>query len=149
VVAPSVDLVAVVLEPVDGRDQGVAVGIHEGDVVQAGVALGARLGAGALERIEADVVVVVAMREEHDRDRDRPRVGGDLEAEAVAVEVGRAIEIGDAQMNVANLHGLGADGARLAIDGDHLDRDPVEDRIAGGFVDLAGGEHVRVHPGVL
>ena len=59
-----VRLDAVVEQALDGLAELAAVGVDEGDVVEAGVAGRRRRRARALPRVEADVVVVVAGGEE-------------------------------------------------------------------------------------
>ena len=86
VVGAVVDRDAVVEQPLDGAAELVAVGVEERDVVEARVAGRRRRGAGALPRVQADVVVVVAGREERGVEAHRAPVGGHAEAERVAVE---------------------------------------------------------------
>ena len=107
-----VDRVAVVEQPLHGAAELAAVGVEERDVVEAGVAGGRRRRAGALPRVEADVVVVVAGGQEGGVEADRARVGGHAEAERVAVEGERAIEVGDPEVDVADADG-GVDGFGL------------------------------------
>jgi hypothetical protein len=90
-------------EAPDGAAQLVAVGIHERDVVEARVPGGGRRGARALERVERDVVVVVARGEEGGVDAGRPAIGDDAEAERVAVEGDRAVEVGHLEVDVADV----------------------------------------------
>ena len=71
VVGGVVRLDAVVEQALDGLAQFAAVGVDEGDVVQAGVAGRGRGRARALPRVEADVVVVVAGGEEGGFQADR------------------------------------------------------------------------------
>ena len=57
-----------------------------------------RRAAGALPRVEPEVVVIVSGSEE-----SRARVaGGDVEPEDIDVEALRALEVGDLQMHVAD-----------------------------------------------
>ena len=51
------------------------------------------------------MVVVVAGGEQDHVDPGRARVGGHAEAERVAVERERAVEVGDAQVHVPDAHG--------------------------------------------
>jgi hypothetical protein len=112
VVGAVVRVDAVVEQPLHGLAELGAVGVHERDVVEAGVAGRRRRRARALPRVQADVVVVVAGRQEHGVDSGLAAVGLDLEPERVAVERERAIQIGDPEMHVADPHG-GVDGVGL------------------------------------
>ena len=104
-----VDRDAVVEQPLDGAAELAAVGVEERDVVEAGVAGRRRRGAGALPRVDPDVVVVVAGGEEGGVEADLAPVGGHAEAERVAVEGERAVEVGDPEVHVADADG-GVDG---------------------------------------
>src|SRR3954447_12840387 len=59
---------------------------------------GRRAHALALPGVEADVVVVAAGRDEH----GRGQLGHDVEAEALAVEARRGLEVADVQVDVAH-----------------------------------------------
>ena len=109
VVGAVVDLDAVGEQPRDGAAELTAVGIDEGRVVEAGVPRGRRGRAGALERVQADVVVVVAGREEDHRQAGRAGVGRHRQPEGVAVEGQRPVQVGDAQMHVPDAD-RGVDG---------------------------------------
>jgi hypothetical protein len=85
------------------------VGVQEREVVEAGVAGRRRRRACAVERVQADVVVVVAGGEQDHVETGRARVGGHAEAERVAIERERPVEIGHAQVHVPDTHG-GVDG---------------------------------------
>jgi hypothetical protein len=100
VVGAVVDRDAVVEQALDGAAELVAVGVEERDVVEARVSGRRRARARALPRVQADVVVVVAGREERGVEPDLAAVGGDAEAERVAVERDRAVEVADAQPGV-------------------------------------------------
>jgi hypothetical protein len=109
VVCGVVDRVVVLEQPPHGAAELAPVGIQERHVVEAGVAGRRRRGARALPRVQADVVVVVARREEHRVQADLTRVGGHAEAERVAIERERAVQVGDAQVHVPDAH-RGMDG---------------------------------------
>jgi hypothetical protein len=78
-------------------------------VIEAGVTGRRGRGAGAVPGVQADVVVVVAGGEQEHVEPVLAGVGRDAEAERVAVEPERAVEVGDAQVHVPDAHG-GMDG---------------------------------------
>jgi len=78
-------------------------------VIEAGVPGRGRRRARAVPRVQADVVVVVAGGQEDHVDPGFARVGGYAEAEHVAVEPERAVQIRDAQVHVSDAH-RGVDG---------------------------------------
>jgi hypothetical protein len=105
----------------------------QADVVQPGDPVGLRRAAGGLPRVEAQVVVVAAGRQEQDVARAAParhvpRLEHDVEAEDADVERAHPVDVGGAQVHVADanvrvdrvLRGLdGVDGTlRAAHDGD-------------------------------
>ena len=96
---------AVVEQPPDGAAELGAVGVDEGDVVEAGVAGRRRTGAGALPRVDPDVVVVVAGGEEGGVEAALAAVGRHAEPEGVAIERQRAVEVGDPEVDVADADG--------------------------------------------
>ena len=100
-----VDRVAVIEQAAYGAAELAAVGVKEGDVVEAGVAAGRRRAAGALPGVEADVVVVVAGGQEGGVESGLASVGCDTETECVAIERERAVEVGDSQVDVADADG--------------------------------------------
>ena len=85
------------------------------------------------------MVVVVAGGEEGGVEPDRARVGDDAEAEAVAVERERPLEVGDAQVHVADAH-RGVDGSHAGDCGGGVDARHASDRRAE-----AAGRHRGVH----
>ena len=93
-------------EAVQSVGQCCAGGIEDGEVVEAGGSGRWRRAAEALPGVEADVVVVVTCGEECGRVAD---VLGDLEAENAVVEGEGAVEVGYAEMDVADA-GLGMNG---------------------------------------
>ncbi len=118
VVGAVVDRVAVVEQPLDRVAELAAVGVQERDVVEAGVPVWGWGAAGAVPGVQPEVVVVVARGEERGFDSGRATVGREVEAEDVAVEMGRAVQIGDAQVHVPDADrgmdwfGLHADSLR-------------------------------------
>ena len=85
------------------------VGVHEGHVVEPRVAGRRRLPARALPCVQPDVMVVVARREERGLEAQGTTVGDQVEAQTVAIEGDRAVEVGDAEMDVSDADG-GMDG---------------------------------------
>ena len=73
--------------------------IKNRDVKQSRAAGRRRQAAFALPRVQADMMVVAARREEC---RLRSVTLGDLEAQHIAIEAERAIEVGDFEMHVAD-----------------------------------------------
>src|SRR5215218_856763 len=100
---------AVVDEAADRLCQLAPVRVDERDVVEPGVVGVGGRRPGALERVQADVVVVVACRQKDGRQAPRPAVGDDLEAEGVAVERQRAVDVHHAEVDMADADG-GVDG---------------------------------------
>ena len=86
--------------------EGGAGGVEDGEVVEAGGSGRRRLAAERLPGVEADVVVVAAGGEEG---RGVAEALRDLEAEDAVVEGEGAVEVGDAEMDVAHA-GVGMDG---------------------------------------
>ena len=108
------------LQPPHRVGQARARRVVERDVVQAGDAVGLRAAARRLPRVEAEVVVVAAGGDEQDVARRAPagdaaRLGDDVEAEHAAVEGLHAVDVGRAQVDVADPH-AGVDGARRRLD---------------------------------
>jgi len=97
-----VDRVGVLQQPLDGTGQRARIGVEQGDMVQSGMAGRRRCTAFAQPGVQADLVVIVACRQQDDLDANRRPVGGDGEAEQVAVERRGALEIGDAEMHMAD-----------------------------------------------
>ena len=76
-------------------------------VVQAGDAVGLGSAARRLPRVEAEVMVIAAGGDEEDVARRAPaghvaRLGDDVEAEDVDVEAAHAVDVGRAQVDVAD-----------------------------------------------
>jgi len=97
-------------EAAEGVGQGCARGIEDGEVIEAGGAGWGRLAAEGLPGVEADVVVVAAGGEEG---RGVAHAQRDVEAEDAVIEGEGAVEVGDAEVNVAHA-GLGMDSGRGA-----------------------------------
>ena len=93
-------------EAAEGVGQGCARGIEDGEVVEAGGAGWGWLAAEGFPGVEAYVVVIAAGGEEGCGVSHALR---DLEAEDAVVEGEGAVEVGDAEVNVAHA-GLGMDG---------------------------------------
>ena len=93
-----------------------ARGIEDGEVIEAGAAGRRRLAARALPGVEADVVVVAAGGDE----RGLVAVALDqLEAQHVAIERQRAVDVGDLEVYVADAHAVG-DGVGGGVVGKRL-----------------------------
>src|SRR5215218_293096 len=105
VVGRVLDRPVVVEQPAHGAAELAPVGVEERDVIEAGVTGRRRRAAGALPGVQADVVVVVAGGEERGREAELAPVGRHAEPERVAVERERAVEVGDAQVHVADPDG--------------------------------------------
>src|SRR5664280_3628336 len=73
--------------------------IKDGQMVEPGGPRGRRISAQALPRIETDMVVITAGGDEG---RLRPEALHEFETEHAAVEIERALQVGDLQVNVSN-----------------------------------------------
>jgi hypothetical protein len=131
VVGGVVDRELVVEQAAHGAAELAAVGVEERDVVETGVPLRRWRTARAVQAVQADVVVVVAGREQHHVEADLARIRRHGQAERVAVERKRAIEVGDAQVHVSDAH-RGVDGFLV-----HVEQCPVRDPLRHRCVRLS------------
>ena len=104
------------------------------------MARGRRRRAGALPRVDPDVVVVVAGGEEGGVEATLATVGGHAEPEGVAVERERAVEIGDAEVDVADPDG------RVDGFGVHAGSVPVHRPPGHRCIHLTGRAQARIAP---
>src|SRR5215208_7617235 len=96
------DRVTVLQEALDGSGEFAPIGVEDGEVQQSRVPLRWRCASLAVPRVQGYVVMVASGREE---DVFVVRtVGGDAEAKHIAVEARRFIEVGYAQVHVADTH---------------------------------------------
>ena len=97
------------LEAAQGIGQAGAGRVADGDVVQSGDAVRLGPAAGRLPGVEADVVVIAARREEEDVAGGAPaghaaRLHHHVESEHIDVEGAHAVDVGGAQVDVADRH---------------------------------------------
>jgi hypothetical protein len=95
-----------VQQPLEGDGEIPALGIVYGEVVEAGAAGRGRRTARALPRVQADVVVVTARRK---KGRLVTQADQEIKAHQVAVETDGPVEVGDPEVDVADV-GPGGDG---------------------------------------
>ena len=104
-VLPYPDRIASLQKALDGTGELAAVGVEDGEVVKARVPLRRRCAALALPDVQAYMVMVVSGGEEsRSWQTDVGTVDGDVEAQHVAVEGSRPLEVGHAQMHVPDAH---------------------------------------------
>jgi hypothetical protein len=97
------------LQPPVGVSEPDSGGVGDGDVMQAGVAVGHRLAVLRLPRVEREMVVVAARGQEQDVTGGAPTgnvtaLGDDIEAEHIDVELTDAIDVGRSQVCVTEAY---------------------------------------------
>jgi hypothetical protein len=94
----------VLQDALDGAGELAAIGVEDGEVVQSRVPL--RWGRAPLHvpGVQAYVMVVPGGKKSRSWQAEVGTVGGHLEAKHVAVEARGPIEVGDAQVHVADAH---------------------------------------------
>ena len=105
VIGVLLDDVAQLAQPQHGLHELLAVGVHERDVEEPGVPGGGPRRPRALPRVDRDVMVIVARGQEDRVDAGVARIRDHLEAERVAVERERTVEVGNLEVDVSDSDG--------------------------------------------